>query len=222
MNFFNRASRLFGISVSGKRLGKSDIRLSTFIESIHRDLVSINESFRLSYLNYIESFFYKVLSADKQTEIVNQLDQINNSIEQGDSVQAKTLLASLKAQINEQDSTNEVEYKPKVVKLDVPVFKNGSWQSEQFSMPLIALRPLSVPNITNCTITTQLEEVKQLGDEVYIKMQSSSERNKSKLNMRPTPELVMSIDPSSNNVEIDELISRYKKQLTEKSLINKS
>ncbi len=222
MGILDKALRLFGAGKSKQHLGKSDIKLSTLVESIHRDLVSANESFQSASLEYIEGFFYKSLSEDQQTKVINQLDQISNSLEQDNQAQAKALLASLKAQISRESTADEVEYKAKVVKLDIPVRNNGSWQSEQITMPLIAFVPLSIPKVTNCTITSQLGDVKQQGDEVYIQVLSSKDKNKSKLGINPASELVLSIEPSQSNVEIDELISKYKKQLTENSLINKN
>ncbi len=222
MKQFNKVLRFFGIGASSHEakeevLEQKEIKFSSLVESIHSDLTAANESLQGVGLKYIERFFDKPLSEAQEQNLVNKIERITESLEQGDKEQSQTLLASLKNEVK-QENAEDRQYKPKMVKLDMPVLNNGVWQSQQISVPLLTLAPLSVPQITSCTIKSKLETIKQQDDDVYVKVLSSTQNNKRKLTIDPShvTELVLSIEPSQSETELEELISQYKKNLSHK------
>lgn len=220
MKFLDAIFSYFGAENTKKVMqtkvaGEADVKFSALIRSIHKDMISANQSLQCVGLKYIEEFFHEIPSPESQQQLTGTIDEISDLLAQGETQKSRRLLQRLKQDIERDKRTTSAgaHFEPLMTAFDVPVLSEGEWQTKTLNVPLLALAPLSLPTIQEFTLTSKLQSLERRGEDIYVKFlptnNSRSFWHSQKAKQDWATELTFSISPQQTDSEIEDLISHY-------------
>ncbi len=226
MRFFNKIFNNFNEKPKHKKRLKqkkkakqSDIKFSTLIESIQKDIVITNQSLNCVGLEFIKQFFDKVPEINLNEVINQKFSAIEAMLNTKDTIKAKKLLSDLKVEVdklNNQFSKETVSYRPKMTSFEIPIHSNGVWEAKSINIPLLALSPMPMPKIKELTFTSNFQFVANEGEDVYVRiLEGGSFNNNENINLadEDVTKLKISITPEQSNEELNDIISHYEELL---------
>lgn len=221
MNLLTKIMQIFNKNTEQKKvLLKNDIKFSTLIQNIQKDVIEANESLEFIGLKYIEQFFEKEPETNKVEEISEKLTALEKQLSTGNNEAANKMIVDLKADVTRLTTSNEnevIHYRPKMTSFEVPIFKNGHWRTEALTVPLFSLSQVQIPKIKELTFTSTVQNVQHEGEDVYVRFRQNEpvsrwRRNKL-LNNEQMTEIKISIQPENHSDNVNDVIAHYEQVL---------
>ncbi|MFT5296105.1 MAG: hypothetical protein ACI9YH_002122, partial [Colwellia sp.] len=157
-------------------------------------------------------------------QINHKLDALEQELNTGNRQAVNKLIVDLKDDVMGLTSSSGnnakgeiINYRPKMTSFEIPVLKNGVWETEPLTIPLFALSSMQVLKIKELTFTAKVQNVQHEGDEVYVRFlkneQASRWRKRKVLTNENVTELKISFNPEHSNEKLNDVITHYEQIL---------
>jgi len=219
MNFLTKLFRSLQRKPNQSRqIDKQDIEIKQLIESVHQDLKEANESLAGVGIKYIEQYFEREVEPSRKKKFEQQCHELAKTLLKSDEKQRQQAYQQLTRAIDvysAEQFSDTVNYRPKMTTFNMPVLQNGVWGYKPMTVPLFTLSPIAIPKIKEFTFSSVVTDVKQKGEQVFVRFDKGSHPDKAKPSGNET-EVKISFSPEQSLQELKQVIAQFKQQVTPK------